>query len=77
MVDEGFFKENYNKEVVFTKDTAVQNILIFTIRDKGGKSSSVTFIINNSGGNVGELQRFNGVTLGAQQNMQKQLLWPL
>lgn len=69
LVDEGFFKENYNKEVVFTKDTAVQNILIFTIRDKGGKSSSVTFIINNSGGNVGELQRFNGVTLGAQQNM--------
>ncbi|HUW05364.1 MAG TPA: hypothetical protein VMW01_03800 [Williamwhitmania sp.] len=68
LVDEGFFKQTYNKEVIFTKDTAEQNILIFTIRDKGGRASQVSYTINKAGGSVGEVQRFNGITIGAQQN---------
>lgn len=70
LVDEGFFKQEYTKQVVFTKDTAAQNILIFTIRDKGGKSSQVVYTINKAGGSVGTVQRFNAVTFGAQQNTQ-------
>lgn len=66
IVDEGFFKQEYSKLLAFTKDTAAQNMLVFTIRDKGGKSASATYSINKAEGQAGELLFFRGVVLGAQ-----------
>jgi len=66
IVDEGFFKQDYSKQLTFTKDTAAQNMLVFTIRDKGGKSASATYSINKADGQAGELLFFRGVVFGAQ-----------
>lgn len=71
LVDEGFFKQDYVRQLVFTKDTASQNVLVFTIRDKSGKSTSATYNINKAEGPAGELQFVKDVMIGAQESTAK------
>lgn len=71
IVDEGFFKQDYSKQLTFTKDTAAQNMLVFTIRDKSGKSASATYNINKAEGQAGELLFIKDVMLGAQGSTSK------
>ncbi len=67
-VDEGFFKTEYSKQLVFTKDTATQNALVFTIRDKNGNSATASYNVLKSEGNAGELLVSRNVVLGAQKS---------
>ncbi|BDX38606.1 hypothetical protein CYCD_19610 [Tenuifilaceae bacterium CYCD] len=67
VVDEGMNVKEFEREVTFAKGTDDVELIVFTIRDIKGGSSSVSLTVNKDDGTIGgELVRFNSIELDAQ-----------
>jgi hypothetical protein len=67
VVDEGMNTPEFEKNVDFAKSNDSLELIVFTIRDiKGGSSSTSLKVAKNSGAGGGELVRYNNITLNGQ-----------
>jgi len=67
VVDEGMNIKEFEREVTFAKGTDDVELIVFTIRDIKGGSSSVSLTVNKDDGTIdGELVRYNNIELNAQ-----------
>ncbi len=67
VVDEGMNIKEFEREVTFAKGTDDVELIVFTIRDIKGQSSSVSLTVTKDDGSVGgELVRYNNLELNAQ-----------
>lgn len=67
VVDEGMNIKEFEREVTFAKGTDDIELIVFTIRDIKGLSSSVSLKVNKDDGTIGgELVRYNNLELNAQ-----------
>lgn len=67
VVDEGMNTKEFEREVTFAKGSSDVELVVFTIRDIKGKSSSVSLTVNKNDGTIGgELIWYNNIELTAQ-----------
>jgi len=67
VVDEGMNIKEFEREISFAKGTDDVELIVFTIRDIKGLSSSVSLKVNKDDGTIGgELVRYNNIELYAQ-----------
>ncbi len=67
VVDEGMNIKEFEREITFAKGTDDVELIVFTIRDIKGQSSSVSLTVTKDDGSVGgELVRYNNLELSAQ-----------
>lgn len=67
IIDDGFYSNEFTRDVDFAKSSSELDSIVFTIRDiESGLASTSIKVQKKTGSGGGELKRYNNVTLDAQ-----------
>lgn len=67
VLDEGMYMQEFDRDVIFAKDSSDVELVVFTIRDIKGGSASVSLRVTRENGTIGgELVRYSNIVLDAQ-----------